>query len=209
MDIDLLFTERGEAGLICKGNLVTKAVGSIFDPPSATLTLELADMDYLECNIPIDSDFGALLDNCQYLHIGSVKQGQIGQAYQVSLLIANDPYRTEIAEDIAFQQIPLRAFELFVRRCTQGQPIHREDLGNEDTMGCVLGDASPASLQFAPHLARRHALEARPSAAPSAAPGMGLGTRGGGSGSTYISGQSQSRNTQRGQGGGQSGSSEG
>ena len=47
-------------------------------------------------------------------------------------------------------------------------------------MGCILGDASPSALQFAPHLARRVAMEASPQAAPSGPSGPGLGGGGGG-----------------------------
>jgi hypothetical protein len=47
-------------------------------------------------------------------------------------------------------------------------------------MSCVLGEASPTALKFAPHLARRHAMEASPRLAPShSPPTLGLGGRGG------------------------------
>jgi hypothetical protein len=65
-------------------------------------------------------------------------------------------------------------------------------LGDEDGMGCILGDASPSSLEFAPHLARRHALEAKPNIAPVNAPGMGLGgSSSGGGGGGYSGGGGQ------------------
>ena len=57
MDIDLLFTGEGEAGLIANGNFVKKAIGVVRDNKSGILTLEYADSDYMEFNIPVESDF--------------------------------------------------------------------------------------------------------------------------------------------------------
>jgi hypothetical protein len=187
MDIDLLFTGQGEAGLIANGNFVKKAIGVVLDTKSGLLTMEYADSDYLEFNIPVESDFFHLLDNCAQIHIGAIKNGNIAQAYQVPLMFLDDPYRGEMLRNNRQQDNPLDAFNYFVKRCTAGQPVHRDDLGNEETMGCILGDASPTALQFAPHLARRHALEAghklqnQPRYGGPSAPG--LGSSGGG---TYI-----------------------
>ncbi|MFP4314138.1 MAG: hypothetical protein ACLFR0_07410 [Alphaproteobacteria bacterium] len=188
MNIDLLLTRQGEAGLITSENFSKKVAGIVFDPPSGTLTLEFVDMDYMDLNIGVDSVYNASLDMNQSLHIGSVKDGQIGQAYQVPLMFSDDPYRNEIM-NVEPASSPLMAFQYFINACIAGQPVHREDLGDDDTMGCVLGDSSPSSLEFAPHLARRHALETKPNVAPSInAPGMGLG--GGSSGGGYSGGRS-------------------
>jgi hypothetical protein len=185
MDIDLLFTAEGEAGVIANENLVQKALGLVFDTQTGILTLEFADMDYLELNIPVERDFFQTLDNCGQVHLGAIKNGHIAQAYQVPLMFLDDPYRGDALKNVRQSKNPLVSFESFVKRCTIGQPVHRDDLGNEDTMGCILGDASPSSLQFAPHLARRHALEAAPKIAPRgpgpSAPGLGGGGGGGGS----------------------------
>jgi hypothetical protein len=183
MDIDLLFTAEGEAGVIANENLVQKALGLVLDTQTGTLTVEFADMDYLELNIPVERDFFAALDACGQVHLGAIKNGHIAQAYQVPLMFLDDPYRGDALKNVRQANNPLVAFERFVKRCTNGQPVHRDDLGNEDTMGCILGDASPSSLQFAPHLARRHALEAAPKVAPRgpgpSAPGLGGGGGGG------------------------------
>lgn len=184
MDIDLLLTADGTAGLVCSQNLIKKAVGILFDTETGLMNVEYADMDSMEFNIPIDQEFWQSLEYNSVLHIGSVKDGHIAQAYQVPLMFLNDPYRGEKLG--AAQQIPqpLAAFDHFVKRCIIGQPVHREDLDDDSTSSCILGDSSPASLQFAPHLAREHAMEVRPRAAPSApglsAPGMGGSTSSGG-----------------------------
>ncbi len=184
MDIDLLFTGAGEAGLIASGNFVKKSIGIVLDNKTGILTLEYADSDYMEFNIPVEREFFAVLDHCAQIHVGAIKNGNIAQAYQVPLMFLDDPYRGEMLRSVRQPSNPLQAFNFFVKRCTAGQPVHRADLGDEKTMGCVLGDSVPASLQFAPHLARRHALEAgHKIGAPANAPrmgGPGLGTSGGG-----------------------------
>lgn len=183
MDIDLLFTKEGEAGLICNQNLIKKAIGVTFDQETGLMGIEYADMDQLELNITIDSHFWPALDYCTNLHIGSIKNGNIAQAYQIPLMLLSDPYRGEKLGKTRQHHKPLEAFNAFIKRCSIGQPVHREDLGNEDAQGCVLGDASPAALQFAPHLARQHAVEIRPEAAPNV-PGFSVPGLGGGSSSS-------------------------
>ena len=183
MDIDLLFTSNGEAGLICNTNLVQKAIGVVFDTQSGLMTFEFKDMDYMDTNIPVEKEYHEVLDYAAVIHIGAVKDGHIAQAYQVPLMFQDDPYRMESMMKPHESAKPLQDFEYFIKNCTVGQPVHREDLGNEDSMHCVLGDAVPASLEFAPHLARRHTLEAKPHMAPGNVPGLGLGSSGsGGSG---------------------------
>jgi hypothetical protein len=192
MNVDLLFTARGEAGLIANENLLKKVAGVLMDTQTGLLTLEYVDMDYLEMNIPLDPEFFAALDQTAQLHIGAVKAGNIAQAYQIPLLFQDDPYRGDLLGRAQQAQSPLVEFDYFIKACVRGQPVHREDLGNESAMGCVLGDAVPSSLQFAPHLARRHAMEAAPKAAPSgpgpSVPGLGGG---GGGGSVYRGNRSQ------------------
>jgi len=179
MNIDLLFTSAGEAGLISSENLVKKLAGVVFDTENGLLTFEYVDMDFLELNIPVEREFYAALDKCQQIHIGAIKDGNIAQAYQVPFMFLDDPYRGEALQSNAPPTQPLEAFGYFVKSTVFGQPVHREDLGDESAMGCVLGDAVPSALQFAPHLARRHQMEIAPKAAPNApgpsVPGMGAG----------------------------------
>lgn len=184
MDIDLLFTRMGEAGLIANENLIKKVAGVVFTMETGMLSLELVDMDYLDLNIPVEPEFHPTLDYCYSMHVGSFKSDRISQAYQVPFMISDDPYRGQMGQPPQQSREPLTAFEYFIKSCISGQPVHREDLGNEDGLGCVLGDAVPSSLQFAPHLARRRGFEAAPNLAPGNVPGLGLGTSGGGGGTT-------------------------
>lgn len=187
MDIDLLFTQEGEAGLISNENMVQKAIGILLDTSTGLITVEYADMDYLEFNITIDKNYMNVLDQNQIIHLGAVKNGHIAQAYQIPLMFADDPYRNDALKSPKAPAQPLIAFENFIGRCVAGQPVHRDDLDNDESLGCVLGDATPSSLEFAPHLARRHALEAKPQQTPGMnAPGLGLGGSGGSSGGTII-----------------------
>ncbi len=184
MDIDLLFTEKGQAGLICSENLLKKALGLLLDTQTGLATIEYNDGDFLEMNIPVESEYFAALDLTTQIHLGAVKDGHIAQAYQIPIMFLDDPYRAEALGAARQVSNPLQAFEYFVKRCVKGQPVYRDDLGDEDKMGCILGDAVPSSLQFAPHLERRHALEAKPQAAPSAPGPSTPGLGGGGGGST-------------------------
>lgn len=195
MDIDLLFTQEGAAGLIANENFVKKVLGIILDTKSGELSAEFIDGDYLEMNIPVEGEYFATLDYCPLIHVGAVKNGNIAQAYQVPLMFADDPYRNQNQQAIAPDK-PLAAFGYFLKSCVFGQPVHRSDLGNESTMGCILGDATPSSLQFAPHLERQHAFEVKPTMAPQNIPGLGLGGSSGGGTTVYRGGNYQ--NTQRG-----------
>lgn len=190
MDIDLLFTEDGDAGLISNENFVKKVAGVLLDTETGVMTLEYVDMDFLELNIMVEEEFGQWLDHSNQIHIGAVKNGRIAQAYQAPFMFLDDPYRGEAMDNIRQARNPLVAFDHFVKRCTAGQPVHRDDLEDDSTMGCVLGDAVPSSLQFAPHLARRHAMEASPKASPRgpgpSGPGLGGSSGGGGGGGSRI-----------------------
>ena len=188
MNIDLLITPEGEAGLLCSENLVKKSVGILLDEKNGTVFIEFQDMDNLELNIPIEQELIYTLDNCPLIHIGAVVQGKVSQAYQVPLMFLNDPYRGEAFCNVRIPQKSLAAFECFIKKCVLGQPVHRDDAGDEESSGCILGEALPSSLEFAPHLARRHTMEVAPSAAPQIrGPGMGMGGSSGGGGRTYHS----------------------
>jgi hypothetical protein len=189
MNIDLLFTQDGEAGLIASENLVKKAAGLVLDTQNGVMTLEFVDADHMDLNIPVEPEFFGMLDVAGRVHLGAIKNGTIAQAYQIPLQFLDDPYRGDAYNRMAEHKNPLAAFNAFVKRCASGQPVHRDDLGDETAMGCVLGDAIPASLQFAPHLARRHAQELGARRAPVAAPriaGPGMGLGGSSGGGTYY-----------------------
>ncbi|MCB9977522.1 MAG: hypothetical protein H6858_08000 [Rhodospirillales bacterium] len=91
-------------------------------------------------------------------------------------MFLNDPYRGEIFKHVRTPPKPLESFFYFITHCVLGQPVHRKDAGDEDTLGCILGDTLPSALKFAPHMERRRAIESRPEFVYSPnAPGIGLG----------------------------------
>lgn len=176
MDIDFLLTENGEVGLLSSENFIKKVAGILFDHDTGRLTIEFTDMDYLDLNIPVEPEFFKVLDLSLLIHVGAVKNDHISQAYQVPLMFLNDPYRVEIFKHVRPPPKPLESFFYFISSCVLGQPVHRKDAGDEDTLGCILGDTLPSMLKFAPHLERRKAIESRPEFAYTPqAPGMGLG----------------------------------
>jgi len=179
MNIDLLVTQKGEAGLLGSQNLISKAIAAVLDPSDGSLSIEFEQIDSMELNIPIESEFFELLDATPLLHVGSVVDGKIGQAYQTPLMILNDPYRMQILQQARPPEKPLAAFYYFVKDCVLGQPVHRDDMGDEDTSGCILGDTAPSSLEFAPQLTRRYSMELQNIHAPDInVPGLGLGSGG-------------------------------
>lgn len=187
MNIDLLFTEAGAGGLVAGENFSRKVAGALFDPAASTIELEFVDaMEPLALNIPIGQELFEPLNAVYFPFVGAVKSGHIAQAYQVPLAIVGDAFHAQMAAHHRPHPMPIRGFAEFMAACTSGQPVHRDDLSDDSTIGCVLGDASPAALEFAPHLAQQRALEAAPrgpQAPGPSAPGMGLG---GGGGGTYI-----------------------
>lgn len=179
MNIDLLVTQKGEAGLLCSKNLIAKALGAILDTDNGILSLEFEIMDQMDLNIPIEAEYFELLDATTHLHVGSVKDNKIGQAYQIPLLFLNDPYRTQMLQHTRLPEKPLSAFHYFVKNCVLGQPVHRDDMGDEETIGCILGDITPSSLEFAQHLVRRHGMELQNIQVQELnVPGLGLGGSG-------------------------------
>ncbi len=179
MNIDLLVTQKGEVGLLCSKNLIGRASATILDPSNGMLVVEFATMDSMGLNIPIESEFFDLLDNSPFLHVGSVVDGKIGQAYQVPLMILNDPYRMQLLGHAKPPEKPLSAFRYFAQNCVLGQPVHRDDMGDESTSGGILGDTSPSSLEFAQQLTKRHSMELQNIQVQEMnVPGLGLGSSG-------------------------------
>ncbi len=205
MNIDLLLTRQHDAGLVCDGAFDSPVAGVLFDAQTRQITLEYASLDTLDLNIPVEDDIAEALLYAMAIQIGVIENGQIEDNRQVPLMLLNDP------DGMPGRDMPLKpsrsvsAFESFLKNCVTGQPLHREDLGNEDSSGSVMGGMNRAVLQFAPHLARQRTLEASHNlnmSGPSA-PGMGMGGGGGGmppirqrSSHGNQQGQNQSRNRQ-------------
>lgn len=72
----------------------------------------------------------------------------------------------------------------WLKSVTSGQPIHRDNLGEEDASNGTMRGITPATLQLAPQLQRERNLELQQAPKPElkiTAPSMGIGgNRGGG-----------------------------
>lgn len=182
MNIDLLLTDQGEPGLVSDTGFDHPVAGVMYDAESGQITLEFGEAEPLELNIPIGSETGDGLRHIIEIQVGIIERGMIADNRQVPLVLLNDPFGGGNAGRFAVRpRNSVSSFESFMRRCTSGQPVHRDDLGDERHAGSILGSVSPAVLQFAPHLARQKTLEASPHLAPAPpAPGMGPGGAGGG-----------------------------
>lgn len=179
MNIDLLLSERGETGLVSDKDFKEPAICVAFDTQSGLMTLEFDKDDPLDLNIPVGEELGNYLYNNPSLHIGTIKQGMITDHHEVPVMLQHDPFGGGNAGGFAARpRGSIAAFESFMKRCISGQPVHRDDLGDDSQTGSVLGGMSAAVLQFAPHLARQKTMEATPHLAPQA-PGMSPGGGGG------------------------------
>lgn len=200
MNIDFLITDKNEAGLLCTGEMESLPAGIMLDVQSGELTLEFTDMSSLEMNIPLSPE---IISRVKYtrpsVHFGLIADTQVDEAKQLPLMLINDQSKSR------FRQQPrhsgkdsILAFEIFMKKCQAGQPVHRENLDDDEHTGSVMGGMSPAVLQLAPHLAQQRTMEAAPKMGPKmgmaprgpsgpSAPGLG----GGGSGAPYIPQQNQ------------------
>lgn len=182
MNIDLLLTQQNDAGLVSDREFESPVAGIMFDAETRQLTMEFADLDTYELNIPVEDDISEALLWATAIQVGVIANGQIQDNRQVPLMLLNDPDGMPGKERPMRPSNSVTAFENFLKACIAGQPIHRDDLGNEDASGSVMGGINRSVLEFAPHLARQRTLEASHDLNMSgpAAPGMGMGGGGGG-----------------------------
>ena len=187
MNIDLLLTQRGELGFLCDEDFLNPVAGAMFDAESCQMSQEFADMDSLDLNIPVDYNFTEQLLYARSMQLGSIVDGQITTSRQIPVVLINDPYGGPPTMPGKSSDSVLR-FESFLKACISGQPIHRDDLGDESTAESVVSGINTAVLQFAPQLARQRAMEAAPKATLDLGPQIsgpgGMGGGGGGGGRT-------------------------
>lgn len=176
MNIDLLLTDKGEAGLVCDQAAGCVAAGIMFDSDTGLLTIEYTEIDPLELNIPVDDSYIETLYYATSMQVGTIINGEIRESRQVPILLLNDPAANNDRARFAKPRASVLAFEYFLKNAVQGQPIHRADLG-DDSGSSVMGGMSAAVMKFAPNLVRQRTMEITPTLAPKGpnAPGLGLG----------------------------------
>ncbi len=179
VNIDLFLAAHGEAGLLCDRIPGPALGGVIFDAQTMELTLEFVGSDDpLHLNIPVEDAYRDSLLFAHKIYIGMLKDGLIAETLLVPMLYLNDPYGSDFGQGspIGKTRRSLIGFEQFMKRCNHAQPAHRDDLGDEDSIGCVLRGMDPRALAFVPQLVRQRMLETGPRApALVNAPGMHLG----------------------------------
>lgn len=173
MNIDLLISQPGQMGLVADQAFASPVAGVMFDAQTGLIVLELTNADSLDLNIPVQQDFCQRLEKLLDVYVGAIEDGVITDSRRVPVVLQNDPFGGGNAGHFAVKPgRALAAFENFLKRCTAGQPLHRDDLGDEGSAGGVMGGMNPAVLQFSPQLARQRAMEAAQQirAAPAIAP---------------------------------------
>lgn len=185
MNIDILITKKGDAGLVCDRAFESPVAGVMFDVRTRLITLERADHESIDLNIPIEDEIAEALLMLAAVQFGVLADGKIQDNRQVPLMLLNDFEGFPAQARASRPMVSVTAFERFLKACVAGQPVHRDDLGDGDESGSVVGGLNRSVLEFAPHLARQKSLEATRSLdmsgpAPSAPAPGGMGGGGGG-----------------------------
>ncbi len=185
MNIDLLVSNQNIVGLVSDEPIRGNIAGVMFDAETGVMILEFTDVDSLELNIPVEMRIAAIIMERLDIQYGVLDNGVFGETRQLPLILQNDPFGGGNAGHFAVKpRNSVMDFENFMKRAVSGQPVHRNDLGDESAADSVMSGFNPAILQFAPHLSRQRTMEASPKMQPSgpAGPSMGMGGGGGGGG---------------------------
>lgn len=198
MDIDLFLSPHGECGLLSNQGFETLPAGVIFDAETKEITIEFLEDDPFHLNIPIEESLQDSVLMSQQLYVAFLEDGQISDSIETPILFLNDPYGGDFDNNpgVKVSRRSLVAFEQFMKRCTFAQPVHRDNLQDEDTGRSILRGANPKQLQFAPQLLRQQALEMGPQgpagvqlSGPRPMGPRGPGGMGGGSGGSVVPNQ--------------------
>ena len=182
MNIDLLVSNQNIVGLISDERFAGSIAGVMFDAETGVMMLEFTDSDSLELNIPVEMSIAEIVMGRPDIQMGILENGAFADTRQLPIILQNDPFGGGNAGGFAARpRNSVMDFENFMKRCVSGQPVHRDDLGDENAAESVMAGFNPAVLQFAPHLARQRNMEATPKMQPSGpGPSMGMGGGGGG-----------------------------
>lgn len=187
MNIDLFLTRHGESGLLCDSPLGRGVAGVILDAQTLDITIEFSSGDTLHLNIPVEDEHREMLLFSHRIFIGCLNGGLIADTTEVPMMYLNDPYGGSFGEASPMLSRPRKSligFEQFMKRAASAQPIHRDDLGDEGSAGCVLRGMNPNALQYVPQLLRQRLMEVSPRVpqGPGVVPSLG-GPSGMGAGS--------------------------
>ncbi len=177
MNIDLLIGKQGQSGLLCSGPFALQPLGVIFDALARELIVEFTDGgDPLHLNISVEERFSEKLLLDHSVFIAAAQAGEITESLEVPLVYLNDPYGGKFNDRLMIKtHRAVIGFEEFLKRSSFAQPIHRDDLGDENTLSGILGGDDVRTLKFSPSLTRQRELEKSPQYVAAPVAGMTLG----------------------------------
>lgn len=196
MNIDLLITDTGEAGIVSDMMFDSPVAGVMYDNRTGTMSIEFSDMNALDLNIPLDSDIGQYIYYSNSVQVGTIQKGVIQDNREVPLLVMGMEGQSGPINKISQISNSVLAFESFLKNCVTGQPLHRDDLADEESIDGVMSSINTDVLNFAPHLARQKTMEATPNMAPKGPIPSGPSGMGGGMGGGMTGGGMQGGNNQ-------------
>jgi hypothetical protein len=179
-------TADNRIGILADAPFEHDIAAAMFEAESGYVWLEYTDMaGTFDLNIPAAEEyFEPFRMAGQFgipLELGVYTDDQIEDAVQLPVAVVGGHTGMPRLQHQASRSI-LR-FEHFMKSVISGQPLHRDNLGDEDSASGIAADVSPAALELAPQLQRQRQLEAAPKTAPQAgpnAPGLGGAASGGG-----------------------------
>lgn len=182
VNIDLLMTSQGEAGLVCDKELSAPVRAVNYDARTSELILKFPNGAALPLNIPVDLSLTPKLMRLPEMQIGTIENGQIVSVQQAPLYIINAPYDEDRPRKQTQTRFSPSSFGQFMKRCVFGQPVHRDDLKDDKLISGVLEGVSPTVIKFAENLNQQRNVEVAQNYvhAPVIAPGLGLGGSGSG-----------------------------
>lgn len=161
MNVDLVMSDN-EAGLISDKLPQKPMVGLLFDLETRMMTLEIKDDDSIHFNIPVHDDFVATLEARPYLHFGFMKDEEMLEALQIPLAILSPAYSFRdslMGMSVQRTQRSVMQITNFLRNVKSGQPINRENIGDESGLKPVSAGLNPAILKYAPFLKQQMSME--------------------------------------------------
>ena len=174
MKIDLLMTADNRLGVLADAPFEHGIAAAMFEAESGYIWLEYIDMaGTLDLNIPAAEEYFEPFHMAgQFgipLEMGIYTDDQIQDALQLPVAVVGGCKGLPRLQHQTSRSV-LR-FEHFMKSVISGQPLHRDNLGDEDSASGIAADVSPAALALAPQLQRQRQLEAAPDAKPQIGPG--------------------------------------
>lgn len=185
MNLDLVVANNNEIGIISDTPFKKEIEAIQLDQESKMITIGFAGgKDVQLLNVPIGDPMTPYILENDRCHVAVLNNGHITDARQVPVFITNPVPETfahfHTGPHIA--SVSLVAMSFFIQKPESGQPLHRDDLGDEQSLHKISHQMALPSLQLAPHLVKAlqnekslaMAQKLQPQAPAPQAPGLGL-----------------------------------